>query len=229
MNQLVGEPTDSQHSKWLREEKAVPPPKPVCKTAHKVACKCMPTHTTNCSMCLWCSDAPEHPQYPLGVIQAIKDNQHHPWHDAMDNNAATTRPLHLLHLGPGLHSDERTHLKGCASNSGDHQEAPSVFWTMLKPHMPCSHHKIAPTMMMMLAHPKTALPAHPSCTHTVTMPHGWPLCPTLITSPGPSAVMLPDLTAGPGMLYPLFLFSGGVGFHVTPPVLIYLRKQQVEW
>ena len=72
----------------------------------------------------------------------------------MDNIAATTRPLHT---GPGPDGDEHTPLKGCASTSGDHQEAPSVFWTVQKPRLPCSHHKVMPPMTMLFTHPKTTL------------------------------------------------------------------------
>ena len=131
ITKVAEEPQGSRHSKWLHKEKAVPPPKAVCETAYKVAHEHMPTHTINRSMCPWCSDAPEHPQYPLGMMQAIKHNQHHPWHHAMDNNIATTRLLHLLHTGPGLDSNKHTPLKGCASTSVDHQEPPSAFWTVL--------------------------------------------------------------------------------------------------
>ena len=112
MNQLAGEPTGSRCSKPLCEKKAVPPPKPAHKTVHKLACKCMPTHTTNHGMCLWCSDAPEHPQYPLGTMQAVKNDQRLPQRDAMDNNAATTRLLHLLHMGPGLDGNKCTPFQG---------------------------------------------------------------------------------------------------------------------
>ena len=85
-------------------------------------------------MCLWCSDAPEHPQYPLGTMQAVKDDQGHPRRDAVDNNATITRSLHPLHMGPGPDGNEPTPLNGCASTSGDCQEAPSAFWTTWKLH-----------------------------------------------------------------------------------------------
>ena len=101
-------------------------------------------------------------------MQAVKDNQHHPWRDALDNNTSTTRSLHPLHIGPGPDGNECTPLKGCASTSGDRQEAPSAFWTVWKPRPLHSHHEVMPTMMTTLAHPETMWP-HPSCTHATTM------------------------------------------------------------
>ena len=87
----------------------------------------------------------------------------------MDNNAATTRLLHPLHMGPGPDSNEHTPFQGCALTSGDHQEAPGAFWTVQKPHMSCSHHKVVLTMTTMLV--------HPSCMHAVTM---LPMCPNVV-------------------------------------------------
>ena len=99
ISKLLEQPVKTCENKQCRKlkEKAMPPLKTACKTVCKVVCECVLTHTTwsNHSMWpYWCSDAPEHPQYPLGMKQAIKDNQGHPQYNTMDNNAATTRPLH---------------------------------------------------------------------------------------------------------------------------------------
>ena len=157
----------------------MPPPKTAHKTACKVVHECVPTHTMwfNCSMCPhWHSDAPEHPQYPLWMEQAVKADQHHPSHDAMDHNAANTRLLYPLHMGLALDGNEHTPFQGCASTSGDCQEAPSAFWTMQKSCPLCSHHEGMLPVMTPIAQSKTTLymctesapPVHPKVTQAVT-------------------------------------------------------------
>ena len=77
ISEVIEEPTGKQCRKLLCEEKAVPP----SKTACKAACKHMPTHTMwpDCSIWPpWCSEAPEQPQYPLGTMLVIFDDQYHP-------------------------------------------------------------------------------------------------------------------------------------------------------
>ena len=83
----------------------------------------------------WCSDAPECPQWVLGTMQAIKDNQHHAQCHAVDNNTATTRQLHPLHTGPGPGRNKHTFSRVCI-----HLWGPSKGFQCVLDCGSCAHH-----------------------------------------------------------------------------------------
>ena len=149
----------------------------------KAACECTLTHTTwpDCSVWPpWCNEAPEHHQYQLGTMQAIKDDQHHTQCHAMDNNATTTMRLpHPLHTIPGPGGDEHTPFKGCASTSEVCQEVPRASWTAWKPHWLHSHCKVMPPPMHAVATPVHTVavpPLHPNVVHLhMHAPYAYPL------------------------------------------------------